>query len=62
MKVGQTVGFFLFGVPETGTIIKKHNSKLFDIETANGTKYPEVQLFKKLPKRKSQVPPWYILG
>ena len=56
------MGFFLFGVPETGTIIKKHNSKLFDIETSNGTKYPEVQLFKKLPKRKSQVPPWYILG
>ena len=26
-----------------------------------GFNYPDVQTFKKLPKKKSDVPPWYIL-
>ena len=62
MKVGDKVQFYLFGVLEKGIVIKKNNSKSYDIETPNGIKYPEVKVFKRLPKRKSQIPPWYMLG
>jgi hypothetical protein len=62
MKVGDNIQFYLFGVLESGTIIKKNKNRTFTIETPNGIKYPEVKVFKRLPKRKSQIPPWYILG
>ena len=62
MKVGQQVDFFLFGIRESGTIIKKHKGKLYDIQVATGLIYPQCQVFRTLPRKKAQIPPWYMLA
>ena len=61
MKVGQQVDFFLFGIRERGTIIKKHKGKLYDIQVSTGLIYPQCQIFRTLPK-KAHRPPWYMLA
>ena len=61
MKVGDKIEFYVFGALEEGVIIKKNSDRTVDIEV-KGIKYPHVRKFKRLPKRKSQIPPWYILG
>lgn len=61
MKVGDKIQFYLFGALETGIIIKKNKDHTFTIETTKGIKYPNTRVFKRLPKLKSQIPPWYIL-
>ena len=60
MKVGDKIEFYVFGALEEGVIIRKNSDRTVDIEV-KGTKYPHVMSFKRLPKRKSQIPPWYIL-
>ena len=61
MKVGDKVKFLLFGVETTGEIYNINKTeKTIDI-FAEGYKYPGVKTFKKLPKKKSDIPPWYIL-
>ena len=61
MKVGDIIKFYVFGVLETGTIVEKHNEDKTVTIVVKGTRYPHVMSFKRLPKRKSQIPPWYIL-
>jgi len=61
MKVGDKIEFYVFGSLENGIVVEKHTDKTVTIEVS-GTRYPHVQSFKRLPKRKSQIPPWYILG
>jgi len=61
MKIGDKIKFHLFGVERTGNVYnidKKENTLGIVYE---GYKYPSVETFKKLPKKKSDVPPWYIL-
>jgi len=67
MKVGDKITFFLFGGSETGEIVEINKDKTLQISHM-GVIYPNVQTFKKLPKKrsdnpsnKSYVPPWYIL-
>jgi hypothetical protein len=61
MKVGDIINFFLFGEEVQGEVlninIKEKTVRLLH----EGYNYPEVQTFRKLPKKKSDVPPWYIL-
>ena len=60
MKVGDKIEFYLFGIETKGTIYKVNKDKTVDIK-ADGYNYPGVQTFKTLPKKKKEVPPWYIL-
>lgn len=67
MKVGQVVEFYLFGAREKGVLSQKNKDKTWNIKMGDVT-YPNVQTFKKLPKKrsdnpsnKSYVPPWYML-
>ena len=60
MKVGDKIEFYVFSVLETGTIVEINKDKTLQI-AYGGVIYPGVQTFKTLPKRKKEVPPWYIL-
>ena len=59
MKVGDKIKFYCFSVLETGIITEIHKDKTYNI-ACGGVVYPQVQTFKKLPKKKD-IPPWYIL-
>ena len=61
MKVGSKVVFYLFGIKTNGIIYNVHKDKTVDIKSEDGYNYPKVQTFKTLPKRKKEIPPWYIL-
>jgi hypothetical protein len=61
MKVGQTIEFYLFGGKEKGTLSQKNDDGTWNIEVYDVT-YPKVQTFKTLPKKKSDIPPWYIIN
>ena len=60
MKVGDKIEFYCFSVLEKGTIGEINEDKTLQIANG-GVIYPNVKTFKKLPKRKKEVPPWYIL-
>ena len=62
MKVGDKIEFYLFGIPTMGEVyeIDKQN-KTVSVLSEDGYRYPKIQTFKTLPKKKKEVPPWYIL-
>lgn len=61
MKVGdQLTNFYLFNVLTKGEVYQVNKDKTVGV-VAEGYKYPNVRTFKTLPKRKKEVPPWYIL-
>jgi len=61
MKIGDKVKFFLFGVLTEGEVYNvDKKEKTIDL-LCDGYKYSGVQTFKKLPKKQSDIPPWYIL-
>ena len=60
MKVGDKIEFYCFSVLERGTIVEINKDKTLQI-ACGGVIYPGVKTFKTLPKRKKEVPPWYIL-
>ena len=60
MKVGDKIEFYCFSVLEKGTIVEINKDKTLQI-ACGGVIYPGVKTFKTLPKRKKEVPPWYIL-
>ena len=59
-KIGIKINFYLFGSLTAGEVyeVNKEDNTVGII--AKGYKYPNVQTFKKLPKKKD-CPPWYIL-
>tara|TARA_B100001063_G_C16521468_1_gene431847 strand:- start:228 stop:413 length:186 start_codon:yes stop_codon:yes gene_type:complete len=60
MKVGDKINFYVFSVLEEGTITEINKDKTLQI-AYGGVIYPSVQTYKKLPKNKKEIPPWYIL-
>lgn len=60
MKVGDKIEFYVFSVLEEGTITEINKDKTLQI-AYGGVIYPSVQTYKKLPKSKKEIPPWYIL-
>tara|TARA_Y100000389_G_scaffold66995_1_gene63219 strand:+ start:202 stop:393 length:192 start_codon:yes stop_codon:yes gene_type:complete len=60
MRVKDVIEFYLFGALEIGTIVKINKDKTLQIAHM-GVIYPNVQIFKTLPKKKKDIPPWYIL-
>ena len=60
MKVGDKIEFYCFSVLEKGIIVEINKDKTLQI-ACGGVIYPGVKTFKTLPKRKKEVPPWYIL-
>ena len=60
MKVGDKIEFYCFSVLEKGTIVEINKDKTLQI-ACGGVIHPGVKTFKTLPKRKKEVPPWYIL-
>ncbi len=62
MKVGDTINFLCFGIPTTGEIYEVDKiNKTVSVLARDGYKYPNIQTFKTLPKKKKDIPPWYIL-
>ena len=70
MKIGEKIDFYLFGIPEKGVIydIKEWNIEegtVIGVEHGWGKnkrcKYL-VRIFKTLPKKIKEIPPWYIIG
>lgn len=60
MKIGSKVVFVLFGFEEEGIIVEyDKKTKLAKVE-CDGYRYPNVQTLKTLPKRKKDIPVWYI--
>jgi len=60
MEVGTQVNFMLFGAMENGIILKYNKkTKLATVE-CDGYRYPNTQILKTLPKRKKDIPVWYI--
>ena len=62
MKIGDKIEFYLFGIPTIGEVyeIDKKNQTV-NIRAEDGYNYPKVQTFKTLPRKKKDIPPWYIL-
>lgn len=61
MKVGDKLdNFYLFGILTQGEVYQVNKDKTVNV-VADGYNYPNVQTFKTLPKKKKEVPPWYIL-
>ena len=60
MKIGKQQEFHLFGAIVEGTVTQINEDKSLTI-TIEGINYPEVRTFKTLPKKKKEIPPWYIL-
>jgi len=50
----------LFNEKTSGIIVNINKEGNPTIEK-DGVKYPNVRTFKTLPKKQSEVPPWYIL-
>ena len=59
-KVGNNILFYLFNEKTSGIIVNINKEGNPTIEK-DGVKYPNVRTFKTLPKKQSEVPPWYIL-
>ena len=60
MRVGSKVVFVLFGSEEEGIIVEyDKKTKLARVE-CEGYRYPNVKTLKTLPKRKKDIPVWYI--
>lgn len=61
MKIGDKIDFYLFNVKRTGKVYKVNKQAKTVGIVFEEYKYPGVQTFKTLPKRKKDIPPWYIL-
>lgn len=61
MKVGDKINFYLFDVERTGEVYTVNKQEKTVGIIFEEYKYPGVQTFKKLPKNKKDIPPWYIL-
>jgi len=61
MKVGDKIEFYLFSEKRIGEVYNIDKTEKTVGVIFEGFKYPSLQTFKKLPKKKSDVPPWYIL-
>ena len=60
MKIGDTINFYLFSEEVQGEIINVNKKEKTIMAVHEGYKYT-VQTFTKLPKKKSDIPPWYML-
>ena len=60
MKIGDTINFYLFSEEVQGEIINVNKKEKTIMAMHEGYKYT-IQTFTKLPKKKSDIPPWYIL-
>jgi len=62
MKEGDTIRFLCFDLLTTGVIYEVDKvNKTVSVLAEDGYKYPNIQTFKTLPKKKKDIPPWYIL-
>jgi len=61
MKIGDKIEFYLFSEKRMGEIYKINKKEKTVSVMFEGFNYPDVQTFKTLPKKKSDIPPWYIL-
>ena len=60
MKVGDIINFYLFSEEVQGEIINVNKKEKTIMAMHEGYKYT-IQTFAKLPKKKSDIPPWYML-
>lgn len=60
MKVGDIINFYLFSEEVQGEIINVNRKEKTIMAIHEGYKYT-IQTFSKLPKKKSDIPPWYML-
>ena len=61
MKIGDKIEFYLFSEKRIGEIYKINKKEKTVSVMFEGFNYPDVQTFKTLPKKKADIPPWYIL-
>jgi len=61
MKIGDKIEFYLFSEKRVGEVYNINKKEKTVSVMFEGFNYPDVQTFKKLPKKKSDIPPWYIL-
>tara|TARA_R100001460_G_scaffold11458_2_gene26819 strand:- start:983 stop:1192 length:210 start_codon:yes stop_codon:yes gene_type:complete len=60
MKIGTQVDFVLFNVRGKGVILEYDKKTKMAMVEYNGSRYPNTQTFKTLPKKKKDIPFWYI--
>ena len=61
MQIGDEIEFYLFGNLTKGEIYEIDTKERTIGILENGYKHPNVRTFKKLPKKKKDIPPWYII-
>jgi|TARA_R110001592_G_scaffold39517_2_gene130129 hypothetical protein len=71
MKIGDEIEFYLFSEPLMGVITKinKPTPAKGNIPAKGQTvdikyrmlNYPGALIFKTLPKKKKEIPPWYVI-
>ena len=60
MKVGDIINFYLFSEEFQGEVLSIDKKEKTIKAMHEGYKYT-IQTFSQLPKKKSDIPPWYIL-
>ena len=60
MKVGDIINFYLFSEEVQGEVLSIDKKEKTIKAMHEGYKYT-IQTFSQLPKKKSDIPPWYIL-
>lgn len=61
MKKGDIIEFYLFGIPTVGEVYEINRKDKTVSVISDGYNYPDIQTFKTLPRKKKDIPPWYIL-
>ncbi len=61
MKKGDIIEFYLFGIPTVGEVYEINRKDKTVSVISDGYNYPGIQTFKTLPRKKKDIPPWYIL-
>ncbi len=60
MEVGDIINFYLFSEEVQGEVLSIDKKEKTIKAMHEGYKYT-IQTFSKLPKKKSDIPPWYML-
>ena len=60
MEVGDIINFYLFSEEVQGEVINVNKKEKTIKAMHEGDNYT-IQTFSKLPKKKSDIPPWYML-
>lgn len=61
MKIGDKIKFYLFGQLVSGVVYEVDKTEKTVSVVHEGYKYSKMQTLRSVPRKKKDIPPWYIL-